>query len=192
MLPHLVQFHSAVTAGTLVITVSVSSPDGGELLQGPPDELRSLGLRAVVEHGAHGIFRHDRSIPESDQRPHRILGSTDTGSGRLEGQPAEAVLQLQYETLGFLATDTPDRAQGSEVAREDTPHRALGSKRREQSDGELGTKPARAQQPLKHEPFCWPVEAEERPAVFLDDELGVKVDPSAGRRQSLRDARAAR
>src|SRR2546426_10412350 len=34
VVPHRVQFHSAVAAGTLVITISVPSPHGGELLQG--------------------------------------------------------------------------------------------------------------------------------------------------------------
>ena len=72
--------------------------------------------------------------------------------------------------------------------RQDAPHRALRTQRREQRERELGSEAAGAEQPLEHDALDGPVEAEQRPAVLLHHQLGVEADPPAGRGQPLGDA----
>ena len=153
VVPQRVQFHSAVTAGTLI---TVSALPGRrraaasarriscEVSCGAP----SASAARTASSAAPG------AVAQAHQRAHRLLGTRrrERRCGSSDTSPNLSCSSSTSRSAFFLPTPLTELSAARSRA-SDAPHRPLRPERREQRQRELGPEPAGAEQPLEHHPL---------------------------------------
>src|ERR1051325_863918 len=135
---------------------------------------------SIIEHGAHGAFRVYHRIAQRDQCTNSVfrrrpfaVGSTDPSRCN-NLHLIELVREVEDELLGLLSPDSWDTLQGGNVFLANCANESFGGKSGKHPQSEGGPDPLRVEHTPEDLTLECRREAEQLPAVFLDDKVRVQ------------------